>query len=246
MEDSAPLVYLIYGIPNSGRRDIISDLIEGGIDDEKQVLYFKPEGEPESEADNKIESRSNVSTVPWVLAKAKVTHGQINAAPEAIFLLAPGHSDPADVAEALKTWSDHNGCEIARIITVVHCAFLEKTSKAQAWFSACIHYSDIVLLNRREGVNNKWIKEYEASFSKAHCPSRFALVKKGRVTNPADILLPEARRISLYFDELIPLEEDEFEDDEQPDDIKPDRFIERLESGHRASPIPNIQKFLDK
>ena len=51
-------------------------------------------------------------------------------------------------------------------------------------------------------------------------------------------------RLSLYFDELILIEDDEFEDDEQPEDTKPDKYIERLESGHRAYPIPDIQKLL--
>jgi hypothetical protein len=69
------------------------------------------------------------------------------------------------------------------------------------------------------------------------------MVKKGRVSNPAEVLDPEARRVSLYFDELLPIEDDEFEDEQQPDDIKIDAYIERLESGHRAKPIPEIAKF---
>ena len=68
-------------------------------------------------------------------------------------------------------------------------------------------------------------------------------MKNNRVANPAEVLYPEARRTSLYFDELIPIEEDEFED-QAPDDLKPDRYIERLESGQRACPIPSIQKWL--
>ena len=58
------------------------------------------------------------------------------------------------------------------------------------------------------------------------------------------MLDPEARRLSLYFDELIPIEEDAFEDEEQPEDIKPDRYIERNASGQRIQPIPDIRKLL--
>lgn len=239
-----PLVYLIFGIPSSGRREVIFDLIEGGIPGTEQVLYLRPEGEAACPYDEQLEALDNVNAIGWQLKDCKVTHGKISAAPEKIIFLAPGTSDPADCAEALKTWTDHNHCQIARLITVVHSAFLVQKPKAQAWFDACIHFSDIVLLNRREEVDNKWVKDFEAGYAKLCTPARFLLVKKGRIANPAEVLEPEARRVSLYFDELIPIEDDEFEDEHQPEDIKPDKYIERLESGQRAKPIPEIGKFL--
>lgn len=244
MSDQAPLVYLILGISGSGRRDVLFDLIKDGIEGTEQVLYFRPEDGAVSAFDEQLEALENVSIVDWKLGDAKVTHGSIDAAPEKIIFLAPGTSDPADAAEAVKTWTDHNNCQIARIITVVHCAFLSENSAARAWFDACVHFSDIVLLNRREGVNNKWVREFEMGYSKQFSPARFLMVKKGRVGNPLEVLDPVARRMSLYFDELIPIEDDEFEDDEQPQDTKPDKYIERLESGHRAYPVPDIQKLL--
>ncbi|CAA6677861.1 MULTISPECIES: hypothetical protein [unclassified Lentimonas] len=241
---TAPLVYLILGIPGSGRREVLFDLLKDGVDAKEQVLYFRPEGEVDCTFDEQIEALDNVSIVDWKLDNAKVTHGKIDAAPERIIFLAPGTSDPADAAEAVKTWTDHNTCQIGRIITVTHCAFLSENSAAQAWFDACIHFSDIVLLNRREDVNNKWIRAFEMGYHKQFSPARFLMVKKGRVANPLEVLEPEARRLSLYFDELIPIEDDEFEDDEQPQDTKPDKYIERLESGHRAYPVPDIKKLL--
>lgn len=237
-------MYLIYGAPTSGRREVIFDLIEGGIPKEQPVLYFRPTEEAPCPHDEQIEALDHVSVVNWQMKDCKVTHGQVTAAPEKIIFLAPGKSDPVDCAEAIKAWSDHNNCKIARLITVVNCSLLEEKPKAKAWFDACIHFSDVVLLNRREGVDNKWIKEFEDCYKKAHYPARFLLVKKGRVGNPAEVLDPEPRRLSLYFDELIPIEDDEFEDEHQPEDIKLDRYIERLESGQRAKPIPNIEQFL--
>ncbi len=243
-EDSAPLVYLIFGVPDSGRREVIFDLIEGGIPESEQVLYFRPEGETASPYDKRIEALGNVSVVDWHLNNGKVAHGRITAAPDKIIFLAPGTSDPADCAEALKMWTDHNQCQIARLLTVVHCSFLAAQPMAKAWFDACIHFSDVVLLNRREEAGNKWVKDFETGRKKACIPARFMLVKKGRVSNPTEVLDPEARRVSLYFDELIPIEDDEFEDEHQPDDLKPDIYIDRLESGQRAKPIPEIKKFL--
>lgn len=240
---TAPLVYLIYGVPNSGRREIIFDLIDGS-NRETQFLLFRPEEELASPFDEQIEALENVSVTDWKLNQAKVTHGEISAAPEKIIFLAPGTSDPSDVAEALRTWVEHNHCELARIITVLHSSFLEATPAAQSWFDACIHFSDVVLLNRREGTSNKWIKELEQRHKKECSPARFILVKKGRVANPQEVLMPEARRLSLYFDELIPIEEDGLEESEQPEDLKPDKYIERRESGQRAHPVPDIKKLL--
>lgn len=238
------LVYFVFGSPGSGRREVIFDLIEGGISPSEHVLYFRPEAEATCAHDEKIQALQNVSVVGWQLKDCKVTHGRISAAPEKIIFLAPGLSDPADCAEALKTWADHNQCEIARLVTVIDCRLLQEKPKAKAWFDACIHFSDIVLLNRREEVDNRWLKDYETDYKKACLPARILLVKKGRVANPAEVLDPEARRSSLYFDELIPLEEDEFDDEHKPEDTKPDLYIQRLESGQRAKPIPEIGKFL--
>jgi hypothetical protein len=240
---SAPLVYLVYGVTNSGRREVIYDLIEGS-DTQTEFLLFRPDEEIASPFDEQIEALSNVSVVGWKLNNSKVVHGPISADPEKIIFLAPGTSDPSDVAEALRSWAEHNNCEVARIFTVVHCSFFEATPAAQSWFDACLHFSDVVLLNRREGVSNKWIKELEQRYKKECAPARFIPVKKGRVANPQEVLLPEARRSSLYFDELIPIEDDGLEEAEQPDDLKPDKYIERRESGQRAYPVPDIKKIL--
>lgn len=239
-----PLVYLIFGIPDSERRSVLYDLIEGGLPRTEHVLYFRPKGEIDSPYDEKIAALDHVSAVDWELVEGKVKHGTISAAPEKIFFLAPGTSNPADVIEALKSWITHNQCELGRIITVVHCTFLSQQEQSRAWFKACIHFSDVVLLARRESVDNKWLKEFEAEYRKACFPCHLELVSQGKAKNPVAVLEPEARRLSLYFDELIPIEDDEFEDEEQPEDLKPDLYIERNESGQRAHPIPEISKFL--
>lgn len=238
-----PLVYIVFGINDSERRAVIYDLIDGGVEAGQQVLYFRPKGEAPSPFDEQLEAKENVNVVEWTLTDAKVAHGQITAAPEKIIFLAPGDSDPADICEAVKNWSSHNACQIARLLTVVHCSFLMAKPEAQPWFDACIHFSDIVLLARREEVDNKWLKTFEERYTKKHFPCHFSLVKKGRVQNPPQILYPEARRFSLYFDELIPIEEDEFED-QRPEDQVPDQYMLRLENGQRAKPIPSITKWL--
>ena len=238
---SKPQVYFIYGIPESGRREILFDLIETGINPSEPALYFRPKDELHSPFDEQLEALKNVSVVDWNLSGTTIRHGSIKAAPKKVIFLAPGACNPADAAEALKTWVDGNQCQIARIITVVHCAFLSENENALPWFNACIHFSDVILLNRRENVPNKWVKDFEDGYLKQYCPARFLLVKKGRVANPFEVLEPEARRLSLYFDELIPIEEDGLEGDEAPKDTKTDKYIERLENGQRARRLPDIK-----
>ncbi len=239
-----PLVYLIYGIPDSERRSVILDLIEGGIAQQEPVLYFRPAGEISSSHDEAIEALENVSAVEWELAGGKVKHGPITAAPEKIIFLAPGTANPAEVAEALKTWMDHNNCELGRILTVVHCSFLSRNEPARGWFHACIHFSDVVLLARRELVDNKWIKEFESRYRKDCFPCQIELVRNGKAKNPPAVLAPEARRMSLYFDELVPIAEDELDEDEAPEDTRPDRYIERNETGQHIETIIDIRKLL--
>lgn len=241
MPDS-PLVYAIFGLPNSERRSVLHDLIDSGLPKTTQALYFRPKNSPPGNYDAKLETIENLTVVDWELKASKVFHGSIEAAPDAIFFLAPTNADPADFAEAVKNWSDHNHCQVARLITLIDCDFLSANPKAQAWFDACIHFSDFVLLANRRNTSQKWLRQFQENYQKAHVPSRFELVKKGRAPNPIEILEPEARRTSLYFDELIPIEEDAFEED-LPEDQKPDKYIERLESGQRAYPIPDILKW---
>lgn len=241
----SPHVYILFGIPQSERRTTLCDLIENGLPQGTPALYFKSKGEAPDPADASIAALDNLQTVSWELRDGKVQHERIEAPAEAIFFLTPGEADPAESAEAIKAWSDNNGCRIARGITLIHCDFLQANPAAQSWFEACIHFSDFILLARRENTTQKWIKDFQTQFTKAHVPSRFELIKKGRPQNPSEILIPEARRVSLFFDELIPIEEDAFED-ELPEDRQPDKYIERLESGRRACPIPDIRKWLKK
>ncbi|MGC6605736.1 MAG: hypothetical protein ACON5O_03155 [Lentimonas sp.] len=239
-----PLVYLIFGIPDSGRREIIFDLITDGVGSELSILYFRPKGETPCGFDDRIEALENVCKVDWTLNQTKVMHGKIDAAPELILFLAPGTSDPSDCAEAVKSWMDHNECQLGRVITVVHCGFLEEKPDALSWHKACIHFSDVILLNRRESNSNRWLKNFKEEFKQECSPARFILVKKGQVPNPAEILEPEPRRLSLFFDELLPIEEDGLKEDEQPEDRRPDKYIERLENGQRAYKIRPITGFL--
>lgn len=88
-----------------------------------------------------------------------------------------------------------------------------------------MHFSDVVLLNRREGVANKWMSDFQLRFKEACYPCLFEVVKKGRVKNPMVVLDPQARRMSHIFDidewTGLDLEGVEFgvEGEDEPEDL---------------------------
>ena len=222
--------------PNgSGRRALLADFIDS-LESESSILYFKHKDETINDYDLALESLNSVSTVLWSVENAKIKHEPISVNPSSIFFITPASIDLADFMEGLKGWLSKNDCQLTRIITVIDCKSLSKNNSQNSWYEAAVHFSDMVLLNQREGVGEKWIKDMVTEKKKQFHPTRFELVKKNRVNNPLDVLDAQTYRTSLYFDNLIPIEEDEFED-LLPEDRKTDPYIERLESGKRSKPI---------
>lgn len=234
----SPKVYLILGPNGSGRRALLADFIDS-LESESSVLYFKHRDEIINDYDSPLESLNAVSTVFWSVEGSKIKHESISVSPSSIFFIAPASIDLADVMEGLKGWLSKNDCQLTRILTLVHCQSLSENDSQNDWYEAAIHFSDMVLLNRREGVSEKWIKDWVTDKKKQFHPTRFELVKKNRVNNPIDVLDSQTYRTSLFFDDLIPIEEDEFED-LLPEDRRIDPYIERLESGKRRKIISQI------
>ena len=229
-------VYLILGSNDSGRRALLTDFVDS-LESESSILYFKHRDEIINDYDSSLESLNAVNTALWSIEGSKIKHESISVSPSSIFFIAPASIDLADVMEGLKGWLSKNDCQLTRIITVIDCKSLCENNSQNSWYEAAVHFSDMVLLNRREGVSEKWIKDMVTKKKKQFHPTRFELMKKNRVNNPIDVLDTQAYRTSLYFDDLIPIEEDEFED-LLPEDRKIDPYIERLTNGKRQKPIP--------
>jgi len=155
-----------------------------------------------------------------------------------------------------KAWLEVQGGELARVLAVVNCQLAEKNPPLLAWYEACVHFADVVLLNKREGVANKWFSDFQAHFKKLFLPCLFELVKGGRVKNPALVLVPEARRMSHFLDaeqdwiftdaegEVIDEEEEAEGDEEIEATPEEDPYFVRDAAGRRVKKIPDIAKFL--
>ncbi len=251
---TVPLVYFILGTPGSGRRELVRDLVENGLAAEDRALVLVAEGEAADVAEEKLALRAGteIRRCAWTataLPDLKLPEGGT------VFFVADSHADPITQIESLKPWLVQHGAALARIITVVDCQFAAEHPALRHWYEAGIHFSDVVILTKREGVANKWISDFLRHYHDLCSPSLFIQLKKGGLPNPALVLDPLARRISQYFEEEEDLSGMEIETDDEEDvpegeeddgAPKPEIYFERLRSGHRAKPLPDLRDYLPK
>lgn len=246
-----PLVYLILGAAGSGRRDILVDLIEGGLGEADRPAVMLPAGEAVAPVEAKL---PGVTRWEW---SDRAIVGTLPPQATRVFFVVDGTRNPIDQIEAFKGWLQAEGGELARVLCVVNTALVEKHGELLAWYEACIHFADVVLLNKREGVANKWISSFMTHFEKQFYPCLYEMVKENRVKNPALVLEPQARRMSHVFDDELNWiftnaegeeidEQEETGDDDEEIEAKPeeDPYFERRTGGRRVKEIPDIGKYL--
>jgi hypothetical protein len=259
-------VYVFAGASGSGRKEVMADLIswsrQGG--NAGKIAVILPKGETRSETD----FVDAAGVLEWSGADAEFAMPEFPPDADTIFLLLDGSADPIGQFEVLAVWfGAHVDVELARIITVVNSKLLFEQPALKPWFEACIHFSDVVLLANRAGVPNKWFGDFRQHYEKECYPCQFELVKDGKVHNPAEVLCPEARRMSLAFDfleeanaakalaeakeEYEIVDETENEDegvvvDEDDEDEAPavEPYFDRDAAGRRKTRLPDIRNFL--
>lgn len=247
-----PLVYLILGAAGSGRRAVLADLIEGGLDASDRPVVLLSANEATSDVDSRL---PRVERWTWQDGCMQLT---LPSEASHLFVVLDGRSSQVDQIEAFKAWLEGHRLELARCLCVINCQLAERHPPLLAWYEACVHFADVVLLNRREGVENRWISDFLAHFKKQFVPCLFETVKNDRVKNPALILDPQARRVSQAFDEeqdwvFTNAEGEEIDEDEITDDDDEevsatpavDPYFERRLGGRRVKELPEITKYLD-
>ncbi len=254
-------IYIILGAAGSGRREVLCDMVKNGLDKNAgTVSVFIEESEEPSPVDERLYALEESEILCWRWDDSQPIQAEKwSASTSAAFFLSQGLACPVKQLEPLKSWMADNGFGPARIFTVVNCGLLENNPGLRPWFEACIHFSDLVLLNKRNGVSNKWIQEYQDYFSKACYPCLFELVKKDRLNNPIAALFPETRRLSHFFDKdyivgdeitpgldgnVIDCDFEGSEGDIDNVDTAGDPYMARLSNGQRAKTIPDMRRFL--
>ncbi|MCC5806796.1 MAG: hypothetical protein JJU00_10760 [Opitutales bacterium] len=250
-------LYVFLGAGASERAALLHALIQRGFDPESApftVYASERDLADEEESVTQLQRDGQTTVVPLT--------GGFADGPEAlpeppdrgtILFLADGRANPVDQLEALRGWMNTHGLELARIFTVIDCALLEANAGAAPWYDACIHFSDVVLLSNRADVSKKWVREYEKRLRREALPCHIAFVKTGGAVDfPAELLFPEPRRISQFFDPdesdpaLEGIEIDGEPDDEDVDSTDPqsDPYLARTEQGYRVKRLVDITRFL--
>lgn len=253
MTEDKPILYIVLGAARAGRREVVADLIEGGVKDEDQSVVFLPESMEASEQEARLGE-----IVRWTAPDSETVAAIWPEGATVGFFVIDGRRNPIDQIEALKPWITTANVEVGRVICVYHCQLAAKHKPLLVWHDACVYFSDIVLLNRREGLENKWLSELKERFAKQFLPCLIEIVKKGRVRNPALVLDPLPRRMSHWFDEeeenwaaqvenledTVMMEDGEESIEEELDVDDEDIYMARHPSGRRKRVIPDINDYL--
>ena len=249
--DGKPLVYLILGAAGSERRDVLADVIEGGLSEGDKAAVLVAQDEVATDDAPKL-PRLALWTLNGAAIEAELPQDATH-----VFFVTDGTKDPVDQIEVFKPWLESQGGELASVICIVNCQLAEKNPALLPWYEACIYFADVALLTRREGVANKWLSDFIAHFKDQFYPCLFELVKGGRVKNPVLVLDPQPRRMSHYFEEdqdwLVTNEAgEEVSEDDEPANaeeevtatVVEDPYMVRDAAGRRARRIPDIGKFI--
>jgi len=246
---SKPLAYLLLGVRGAGKLDLALDLAEFGLDRSRPCQFWLSPSEAAAAPalPERLATWIEIKPYAWPAGKLELPGSQTA---ETLFLLADGASDPADAVEACFESAQEGDFELGRVISVVHCGLASQSGEARQWYDGCIHFSDAVILARREGVSGKWLSRFQERYRKERFPCLFELARKGRVKNPPLVLDPAPRRLSLLFDrpepiesldEADPLDVEAIEQEKAFGDPQSDPFLKRDAAGRRSRPLPDIR-----
>ncbi len=244
-------IYIVLGLPDSGRRDLILDLVDNGLPKGAPVTLVHAKDACTDLAEDRL-LQGHATTVKTFTFK----DGKFDNIPlpqegdeSTWFWLPDGRESLIDQMEVLRDIFKAKGLAPARVFLTVHCAIAAESKLAAEWHDAAVHFSDYVFVNRCEGASAEWVKDFEKKYKEACFPCKFERLRRGSVKNPAIVLYPEARRMSLIFDDLDPIDTLEIDEDNLPDEpfdltVKEDPYFERITGGRRAKPVPHPSEFL--
>lgn len=249
MNDSVS-VFCVVGIKDSGRRAIVNDLLEALPGDDRPAALIVSA----TELEGFVKDFPGLPVSPWQLDHHEPRPLEFSCPEDTqtLFICSDGVDSPIHLMEALALWGrEHNFPDLI-ITTVVHCTQCANHHPVLSWYQAAIHFSDFVMLNQREGVDNKWLADFQKPFQRQFFPCVFEPVRNGRLRNPAVILNSPPRRMSQAFEEnavgfptAVDIEDDEEEEDEDGEDTPvPELHFERLLNKNYRRPIPNLENIL--
>ena len=246
--------YLFLGIDKPERLAALAQLVRFAIFD-GPVAVSLPEG-----LDASVIQNCPPSTAPhpltcssWALSPTHIAFDKAPACPTdtmAFFIVGDGRADPIHLIETLARESQQGRLEINRVITWIDLARCHASKAITAWYDACAHFSDCLLLDLHSNLEPAWIDRYIERFTSQHYPCIIERMKKGIIQHPVFILDDQVRRISTVFEptdepfDLVDGDGIDDEDDEPFDPLK-EPYFDRGVDGRRLKPIPDIRSDID-
>ncbi len=259
-------MYLIIGTKNSGRREILFDLINSP-DRISNAKIFLAKAESPDAFDEKIAAlhHSTIIRYEQELFQEILETDHHDAD---VFLILNSREDMVDQLETAATILPQSQNTLDRILFVMDCDLAMRETRLKRWFEAATHFADCVLLNKRSNVTPGWMRDWLGHFEKERYPTLFTFVKKGRVENPDLVLSTTPLRMTLAFEEDDSVTEetnaswkslaehidddtvftDDAEDEEDKDDdevTEQDPYFERIHNGTRKIHLPDPNKFIE-
>lgn len=240
-------IYYILGTPQSGRKELVYDLVKTGLAETSKALVLLPS--TESHPNPLLNSLPNTQIQSWELRETTIVAEALNDDWDTLFFISEGTANPVDQIEAFSLWLKPYPWKLTRVFTVLDCHLVHNQPPLLPWVHACVHFSDVVFLNFQNKAQPKGFKEFLKILQQKYPPCLFETLHKGCVHNPARVLYPEARRLSHLFDDLDPIDTLDINEEELPEgsfvlEVALDPYLERLPSGQRRLPIPDINDYL--
>ncbi|MEM9226833.1 MAG: hypothetical protein AAGA45_02605, partial [Verrucomicrobiota bacterium] len=109
-------VYLILGTPGAGRREIVFDLIEGGLTADTEVDVYLPAAEGDHAFDEQLSALEQAELLSWSGTPADApAPGEDSVC----FFLFDGCADFREQLIAFKAWQSRYRLPVRRIISVI-------------------------------------------------------------------------------------------------------------------------------
>ena len=254
-------LYVLLGVAGTKRRDFLARFLPTCRDDESQpILLWTASSEAPAPADEALAALPNVIRAAWRQNGERV-HSDVPRPPEntaAAFLLGDGLADPRDLLEALPTFLSARDLRLARIITWVNGADLLARPKLQPWYDLAFHFSDAILLRREPTVPSKFCSAFERRLETERHPAVRYELNLDALPPAEELLYPEARRLTTWFDTLAydptdtpvavgewPIEASSDDEDEaEGEDTDDEPMFERDLHGRRVVTVPDLKSLL--
>ena len=232
-----PLI-IILGLRGSGRLAVARELAENGWSEGKRIRTFREAREAEAGAADTWSFDAGNATLP--------SPGEADAG----ILITHGTASAVDQMEALHRALAAAGWQVQRIVTVVDCPLAERHPEVAKWLEPCVHFADVVVLNRRWEVPGQWVNKFLEPYEADFYPCLFVnLLKNGTLSNPAMLIEGEPLRRSHIFDDIDAVDEMEFDEDNLPDEPfdlvrQPDKYFARDDLGRRVILVADVNEIL--